>query len=78
MFRERYRTATVRETVPSPISSRLLGLLAHQMFMKTVRGAGTLACCIDTHVDVRQTPRRDSAQHAKVRAPRGVFKEIER
>jgi hypothetical protein len=31
------------------------------------RGARTLACCVDTHVDVRPTPRRISAQHARVR-----------
>jgi hypothetical protein len=28
--------------------------------------ARTLACCIDTRVDVRQTPGRVSARHAKV------------
>src|SRR5580658_6313368 len=32
------------------------------------------ALCIDTHVDGGPTPRRVSAQHARVRAPRGVFK----
>jgi hypothetical protein len=33
--------------------------------LKTLRGARTLACCIDTHVDVRPTPRRVSAQQTE-------------
>jgi hypothetical protein len=41
--------------------------------LKTPGGARTLACCIETRLVVRPTPRRVSAQHAGVRAPQGVF-----
>jgi hypothetical protein len=53
MFRERYRTATVRETVPLPIFSRLLsgrsfffaaGASAHDHWGNPVTGTVSVVC----------------------------------
>src|SRR5580692_5689567 len=38
--------------------------------VENARGAGTLACCFDTYVDVRPTPRRVSAQQTE--SPRHI------
>jgi hypothetical protein len=41
--------------------------------LKTPRGARTLACCIETRLDVRPTPRRVSAQQTESLRHPGVF-----